>query len=436
MQLRALALVCSLTASDSRASSKLVPYKIKHQPLRQQEWHIGTPRSLVKMDYRSCNFGAHPRIHPNLRAPPIIGPSNLPSHLPSPAHPDPAWRGWQAEGHPSSYAEAPPQTTTRHSSIRNPIILGAMSEEPETDKPESPRRSTSSGSDGTKSRGRKAKHTGQRNPNPGIDVALRNLRDEVVGAGKLYQNFVGEFDTQVSAIADWADNYTIDTVWRNKVKAKVRNQEEGERLGGVLERLSSRRKSIVDALANAESVTPAWKDKHKLELQIRTAKKALVYSDGLIELARKALEERVSSRQLIQELNEASSLLEQKRHPWICESQLPAQLPWPMLTEVTQMGTGEMRVPRSVTRTRLTRARRRPRAAMTTHPKQRSRQMTQGQRAKAQWIMLLWTRMTTTGRLGKTRKGGRGGDVFGSRNPCFRGEVGARQLVFYAGFCH
>jgi len=319
MQLSALADVCSLTAADDRAPKKLDPWRIKHQRApHQQEWHTGAPRSPRKMDFRCGRSDHHPRIHPNPRAPPFTSSLSLPSHLPNLVHSSPAW-------HPSDYYEAPPQTTIYRSSIGNPTFTKAMPEESETDKPQSPNRSTGSCSDGTKSRGRKTKRTGQRNPNPGIDVALRNLHEEVAGASQLYQDFVGEFDRQISAIADWADNFTIDTVWRNKVKTKVRNHEEGDKLGGVVERLSSRRKSIADALANAESVTPAWKDKHKLELQIRTAKKALVYSDVLLELAQKALDERVSSRQLIQELDETSSLLKQKRHPWICESKLTAQ---------------------------------------------------------------------------------------------------------------
>ncbi|KAK1755005.1 hypothetical protein QBC47DRAFT_413917 [Echria macrotheca] len=164
---------------------------------------------------------------------------------------------------------------------------------------------------------KRSRRLSHRKPNPGIDVALRNLNDEVSSTRRLYKAVVDEFELQISELVDWADGDTLEEVWKNKFKHKSRDRREGEKLGGVCDRLCNCRASIQDAIAKAQNVKALWKDKHELEAQIRTAKKAVVYCDGLIDLATKSAIERKASRQLIQELAETNDLLQRKKYPWI-----------------------------------------------------------------------------------------------------------------------
>ncbi|KAK0731429.1 hypothetical protein B0H67DRAFT_456261, partial [Lasiosphaeris hirsuta] len=154
----------------------------------------------------------------------------------------------------------------------------------------------------------------------GIDVALRNLNQEATASLNVFQNFVQGFEDQIQPLKSWVEDYTLDAIWKDKVKDKFREQREKDRFVGVAERLSFCRDAVKDAIAKARSFTPARREKYNIERQIWTAKKALVYCDALVDLARRAIEERVASRQLVDELGETKDLLHSKRQPWICES--------------------------------------------------------------------------------------------------------------------
>ena len=69
------------------------------------------------------------------------------------------------------------------------------------------------------------------------------------------------------------------------------------------------RVSVKDAIGKAKTVEAAWDDRYKMERQIRTGKKAILYCDGIIHLAERALSERLACKQLVLELEEARSLL-------------------------------------------------------------------------------------------------------------------------------
>ncbi|KAK4136540.1 hypothetical protein BT67DRAFT_374151 [Trichocladium antarcticum] len=159
-----------------------------------------------------------------------------------------------------------------------------------------------------------------RHPNPGIDVALRNLDHDVRTSLRISQAFVQDFDTQIKPLQEWAEDYTLDTIWRNIVRNKCRDKRDGERFGGMPERILRSRVSIKEAIGKAKTFKTTWDDQHGIERQIRTGKKALLYCDGIIDLAGRAGSERLACKQLVLELNEARCLLDRKRHPWICES--------------------------------------------------------------------------------------------------------------------
>jgi hypothetical protein len=158
-----------------------------------------------------------------------------------------------------------------------------------------------------------------RNENPGIDVALRNLHHEVSTTLKTFQAFVQCFECQVEPLQDWAEDYTLDTVWRNKVKDQFREKRDRGKFEGAAARILDSRAAIKNAVRNAKALKEACDDKYKMEREIRTATKALLYCDGIIDLAERAARERLACKQLVTELEEVRCLLGRKKHPWICK---------------------------------------------------------------------------------------------------------------------
>ena len=159
-----------------------------------------------------------------------------------------------------------------------------------------------------------------RNQNPGIDVALRSLTHEVNASIKVFQAFVQCFEVDVESLRDWAEDDTLDTVWRNKVKDKCREKRDRERFDGAAGRIVDARAAIKSAVKNAKALKEACHDRYEIERQIRTAKKSLLYCDGIIDLAERAASERLACKQLVSELEEARCLLDRKKNPWICKS--------------------------------------------------------------------------------------------------------------------
>ncbi len=156
--------------------------------------------------------------------------------------------------------------------------------------------------------------------NPGIDTALRNLDYEVSSSLKMFQALVQCFEVQIEPLRGWAEGYTLDTVWRNMVIAKGRRQRDREKFDGVTARLLGTRATVKEAVKNAKALKETCHDKYKMECQIRTAKKAILYANGIINLVERAASERLACKQLVFELEEASCLLDRKKHPWICKS--------------------------------------------------------------------------------------------------------------------
>jgi hypothetical protein len=191
----------------------------------------------------------------------------------------------------------------------------------------SPKSSKKQGSKGSSGRCSEIKHPGSkkpspasRNQNPGIDVALRNLTHEVNASIKTFQAFVQCFEADVESLRDWAEDDTLDTVWRNKVKDKCREKCDREKFEGAAGRIVDARAAIKGAVKNAKALKESWHDRYEIERQMRTAKKTLLYCDGIIDLAERAASERLACKQLLAELEEARSLLDPRKHPWICKS--------------------------------------------------------------------------------------------------------------------
>ncbi|KAK3393768.1 hypothetical protein B0H63DRAFT_27607 [Podospora didyma] len=158
--------------------------------------------------------------------------------------------------------------------------------------------------------------------NPGIDLALRNLSQEVVSSLKMYQSLVLGFDAQTELISDWADGSTLDTVWRNKIKDKFRDKRERERFEGVAGRIANCKKYLKESIRSGLSIKATSDTQYKVEQQIRTAKKALIYCECIIDLSQRAANERRACRDLVRELEELKDLLNQRKNSWICKISL------------------------------------------------------------------------------------------------------------------
>jgi hypothetical protein len=176
-------------------------------------------------------------------------------------------------------------------------------------------------------RGQRGEYQGANNPfvvpkaqGPSIDIALRNLRHELSASLKIFQPLVQSFEADIEPLRDWAEDLTLDTVWKNRVKKFFREKRDRRRYEGMAARISHSRTAVKDAIKNAKVLKETWEDKHSLERQILTAKKAIVFCDGIVGLAERAASERLACKQLVVELEEAKSLLDWKKHPWICES--------------------------------------------------------------------------------------------------------------------
>ncbi|GAB1310291.1 hypothetical protein MFIFM68171_00501 [Madurella fahalii] len=156
-----------------------------------------------------------------------------------------------------------------------------------------------------------------RNENPGIDLALRNLSQEVNTSLAMFKALVQGFERQIEPLQDWAEDYTLDTIWKNKIRDQFRHKRERERFEGVVMRISGGRESVKDCITKAKALEATWDDRYKIEGQIRTARKALLYCDGIIDLAERAASERMACKQLVIELQDTKCLLGRKKHPWI-----------------------------------------------------------------------------------------------------------------------
>ncbi|AEO53375.1 hypothetical protein MYCTH_2313350 [Thermothelomyces thermophilus ATCC 42464] len=161
----------------------------------------------------------------------------------------------------------------------------------------------------------------------GIDAILRNLHHEISSSLKMLQALVQCFEADVEALRPWAEESTLDTVWRNKVKKVFRGKRDKARFEGVAGRISASRAAIKGAVRTVKTVKAAWEDRHTVEGQIRTAKKAIVFCDGIVDLAERAASERAACKQLVTELEETICLLDRRKHPWICKSALLSTCP-------------------------------------------------------------------------------------------------------------
>ncbi|KAK4248019.1 hypothetical protein C7999DRAFT_40770 [Corynascus novoguineensis] len=141
----------------------------------------------------------------------------------------------------------------------------------------------------------------------GIDVALRNLNHEATASPMMLQELVQCFESDVEPLRPWVEEYTLDTVWRNKVKEKI---------------FETRNKMKFDG--NCKALKEASEDRYRIERQIWIAKKKkkVVFCDGILELAGRAASERLACKQLVTELVETNCLLNPRKHPWICKHEI------------------------------------------------------------------------------------------------------------------
>ncbi|KAK3695062.1 hypothetical protein B0T22DRAFT_533994 [Podospora appendiculata] len=173
-----------------------------------------------------------------------------------------------------------------------------------------PSRSTSPGVEGHRFAKSVKNGSAQNNKNLCLDVALRNLNQAVSASLKTYQAFLEGLESQTKLLEDWAEEFTLGTIWRSKARNKLRGKRDKEIFDAVAERISNCKAGIVDAVPGAQRISPPpVDDKYRLDRLIRTAKKALLCCDVIIPLAGRAVNERIACLQLVHELEEAEGPL-------------------------------------------------------------------------------------------------------------------------------
>jgi hypothetical protein len=275
---------------------------------------------MESFEYRGYNL-----YDPRLPSPRLSSTYLVPSsRLPSPREP--------SHRHPSPRQPSPEQRPDRNWTKYSPDVYSRPHVAPivePTPYRVSPSRSPSGGqaSPRLSRRQRSSDRSEVRSHNPGIDIALRDLRQEVSNSIEVYQDLVQGFEEQTQGLKNWAEDSTLDMAWKNKVKDKFRSEREASRFASVMERIGNRQEAVRAAIDRAQCGASAWDRKHKVELQIRTARKAAVYCDGILDLAKRAADERRACRYLVQELKDIKSLLGRKRHAWICKFDMPSFSP-------------------------------------------------------------------------------------------------------------
>ncbi|KAH6634262.1 hypothetical protein B0J18DRAFT_415677 [Chaetomium sp. MPI-SDFR-AT-0129] len=152
----------------------------------------------------------------------------------------------------------------------------------------------------------------------GIDAALRNLHHEVTASLNMFHTFVQCFEADVEPLKGWADEHTLGTIWRNKIRNQFfGDKRERARFHGVATRIMSIRLALKGAAKDTKALLRVWENKYAAERQLRTAKKAVVFCDGLIDLAGRTASERQACKQLLIELEDTKCLLDRRKHPWI-----------------------------------------------------------------------------------------------------------------------
>ncbi|KXX80438.1 hypothetical protein MMYC01_202899 [Madurella mycetomatis] len=91
---------------------------------------------------------------------------------------------------------------------------------------------------------------------------------------------------------------------KNKIKDKFRHRRESERFEGAVARISGSRAPVKNYIAKAKALKTEWYGRCEIEGQIRTVKKALLYCDGIVDLAERTTSERLACKQLVVELED------------------------------------------------------------------------------------------------------------------------------------
>ncbi|KAM7207725.1 hypothetical protein V8F20_001992 [Naviculisporaceae sp. PSN 640] len=212
---------------------------------------------------------AHFNPHHNMR--PVWVPQHAPTHW---NHKD---RGRRGDRSPSSDAASTigghtdtTTATTRSTRTMNPLAMAKRGEEVrrrrnrENERPQphmlqpispSPVAATITTTTTTKTTTKKQIYL----PNPGVDIALRNLRREVDSSLKTYNSLLRNFLVETSMLRESraVDHTTLDRIWWDKITAKIRDSRNPEGKRKKIEyaglRLSECRRLIREAVERAGS---------------------------------------------------------------------------------------------------------------------------------------------------------------------------------------
>ncbi|KAL1842546.1 hypothetical protein VTJ49DRAFT_5022 [Mycothermus thermophilus] len=168
---------------------------------------------------------------------------------------------------------------------------------------------SSAGSDKTHQESKK-QPIGPRNQNPGIDVALRAFYHEIDPLVNLLQKTLNSFRDDTEKLRKWAEQDTLNTVWRNKIDYTCRNKTHKQLLEGAPGRFAAVKAYIKQALKQAKLLKETWDDRHDMERQVWVAKRMLQWCGQIIDLAQRVANEFPVCKELIWELQDVRDNME------------------------------------------------------------------------------------------------------------------------------
>lgn len=122
-----------------------------------------------------------------------------------------------------------------------------------------------------------------RSQNPGIDIDLRSPSHEVGTSLEVFQALLECFEAQVGPLQDWAEDYTLDAVWRNKAMDKIRHKRDRESFESVAAQILGIRSMLKEAVNKAIAVKETWDDKSMIEWRKKQSSTRAASSTSLRE---------------------------------------------------------------------------------------------------------------------------------------------------------
>lgn len=163
-------------------------------------------------------------------------------------------------------------------------------------------------------RKRESNSTATQRPDMVVELALHGLHKALCSALVLFQSYSVSFDGRVQQLAGWADDSSLDLLWRNMVADMFRKKGEMEKFNDAGEKISASLEAVRQA-AKGEHATKTYKQHHSLERRLRAAHKAVAHCEAIVKLAERVENERMAGKFVIEEIMDAVAMLDPKTHP-------------------------------------------------------------------------------------------------------------------------